>query len=119
MATSDQIERMQALRSTYEAAAQSADVGACVEANRRLHVFIDRIGDNEMAVDLLQGRFSLVDAYRRAAGYGANRLEMVIKQHRKLVEAIASKDEEKAAKASLEHTNSARLDLLKMLDRNA
>ena len=119
LVTRDQIDQMQALCSAYESAAQSADVGACVEANRRLHVFIDRIGDNSMAVDLLQGRFSLVDAYRRAAGYGANRLDVVIRQHRKLVEAIASRDEEKAAKVSLEHTNSARLDLLKMLDRGA
>jgi DNA-binding GntR family transcriptional regulator len=119
MASNDQIDHLQALCSAYEAAAQSADVAACVNANRRLHLFMDRIGDNEMAVDLLQGRFSLVDAYRRAAGYGVNRLDVVIKQHRKLVEAIASKDEEKAAKASLEHTNSARLDLLKMLDRSA
>ena len=114
-----QIDQMQTLCIAYESAAQSTNVGACVEANRRLHVFIDRIGDNEMAVNLLQGRFSLVDAYRRAAGYGPHRLDVVVKQHRKLVEAITSKDEEKAANASLEHTHSARLDLLKMLDLSA
>lgn len=119
LASSDQIAEMMALCDAYELVAQRSDVGACVEANRRLHVFIDGIGDNQMAVDLLRGRFSLVDAYRRAAGYGVNRLDVVIKQHRNLVNAIASKDEEKAAKASLEHTSSARLDLLKMLDRNA
>jgi DNA-binding GntR family transcriptional regulator len=119
LASPAQITQMRALCADYENAAGCADTAACVEANRRLHVFIDGIGDNQIAVDLLQGRFSLVDAYRRAAGYGVNRLDLVIKQHRKLVDAIASKDEDRAAKISLEHTNSARLDLLKMLDRRS
>lgn len=119
LATNSQIEQMQALSSEYESFAQSADIARCIEANRRLHVFIDEIGNNQFAGEFLQGRASLVDAFRRAAGYGANRLEIVVKQHRKLVNAIAAKNEERAAKASLEHTQSARLDLLKMLDRRA
>jgi DNA-binding GntR family transcriptional regulator len=119
LASTQQIDQMMALCAEYEAVAQRADTAACVEANRRLHTFIDRIGDNQIAVDLLQGRFSLVDAYRRAAGYGSNRLDIVVKQHRKLVNAIAAKDEDRAAKVSLEHTHSARLDLLKLLNQQA
>ena len=119
LATPDQIAQMRTLCAAFESAASSADAAACVEANRRLHVFIDGIGDNQIAVDLLQGRFSLVDAYRRAAGYGVNRLDLVVKQHRKLVEAITSKDEDRAAEVSLEHTHSARLDLLKLLAGHA
>lgn len=119
LATHEQVERMLVLCADYEAEALRADTAACVEANRRLHVFIDGIGDNQMAVDLLQGRFSLVDAYRRAAGYGTHRLDAVVKQHRKLVNAIAANDEERAGKVSLEHTHSARLDLLKILNQRA
>jgi len=112
MAIPEQVNRMMELASIYEAAAQSNDSAACVEANRNLHRHIDVIADNPLAVDLLQGRSTLVDAYRRSVGYGSGRLELVVEQHRKIVRAIAAGDEEKAAQAMLEHTDSSRLDLL-------
>ncbi|MES2944961.1 MAG: GntR family transcriptional regulator [Pseudomonadota bacterium] len=114
MAIPAQVNRMMELASVYEQAAQSSDISACVEANRSLHRHIDVIGDNPLAVDLLQGRSTLVDAYRRSVGYGTGRLELVVQQHRKIVRAIAAGDEEKAAQAMLEHTDSSRLDLLAM-----
>jgi DNA-binding GntR family transcriptional regulator len=116
MATTRQIDEMVALCDAFDSAARRREVSACVEANRRLHGFIDGIGDNQIAADLLRGRSSLVDAYRRTAGYGENRLDVVVKQHRKLVNAIASKNEELAASTSLEHTNSSRIDLIKMMN---
>ncbi len=115
LATPIQIDKMMALCTAYEDAARRNDVAACVESNRQFHVFVDGIGNNLIAVDLLQGRSSLVDAYRRTAGYGANRQDVVTKQHHKLALAIAARDEDRAAAVSLEHTNSSRLDLLKLL----
>ena len=112
LATSDQVNCMMKLASIYETTAQSNDIAACVEANRNLHRHIDVIADNPLAVDLLQGRSTLVDAYRRSAGYGSGRLALVVEQHRKIVRAVAAGDEEKAALAMLEHTDSSRLDLL-------
>ncbi|MBG6077256.1 GntR family transcriptional regulator [Polaromonas sp. CG_9.11] len=112
MAIPDQVNRMMELASIYETAAHSNDSAACVEANRNLHRHIDVIADNPLAVDLLQGRSTLVDAYRRSVGYGSGRLALVVEQHRKIVRAIAAGDEEKAAQAMLEHTDSSRLDLL-------
>ena len=112
MAIPEQVNRMMELASIYENAAQSNDPAACVEANRNLHRHIDVIADNPLAVDLLQGRSTLVDAYRRLVGYGSGRLDLVVAQHRKIVRAIAAGDEESAAQAMLEHTDSSRLDLL-------
>ena len=112
MAIPEQVNRMMELASIYENAAQSNDPAACVEANRNLHRHIDVIADNPLAVDLLQGRSTLVDAYRRSVGYGSGRLDLVVAQHRKIVRAIAAGDEESAAQAMLEHTDSSRLDLL-------
>jgi len=114
MAIPEQVNRMMELASVYEHAAQSTDTAKCVEANRNLHRHIDLIGDNPLAVDLLQGRSTLADAFRRSVGYGSGRLEMVVAQHRKIVRAIAAGDEEKAAQAMLEHTDSSRVDLLAM-----
>ena len=114
MAIPEQVNRMMELASVYENAAQSSDTAGCVEANRSLHRHIDSIGDNPLAVDLLQGRSTLADAFRRSVGYGSGRLELVVAQHRKIVRAVAAGDEEKAVQAMLEHTDSSRVDLLAM-----
>jgi DNA-binding GntR family transcriptional regulator len=113
-ATPEQVEELMALAVAYENAVASNDTAACVDANRALHRHIDVIGDNPLAVDLLQGRSALADAYRRSVGYGAGRLELVVAQHREIVEAIAAGDETRAARAMIEHTDSSRLDLLAM-----
>lgn len=114
-ATPAQVKQLQALSQAHEAAAAGGDVGACVQANRALHHFMDSLADNPPALEVLDARSSLVDAFRRARGYGGGRLDAVIAQHRKLVRAIASGDADKAARVALEHTESSRNDLLNLL----
>ena len=111
-ATPAQIERLQGLREAHESAVAGNDVAACVRANRELHHYMDGLADNSPALEVLASRSCLVDAFRRARGYGTGRLDAVVVQHRKLVRAIARGDAEKAAHAAFEHTESARRDLL-------
>jgi len=115
LATPAQVARMMDLSAQYESAALANDTALCVQANRELHRHMDGIGDNRIAVDLMQGRSSLADAFRRSVGYGSGRLDLAVKQHRKLVRAIASGNPDKAATAAREHTDSSRLDLLSMI----
>lgn len=112
LATAGQIDRMTELCAAYENAAQGGEASRCVSANRDLHRFVDAIAGNTMATELLQGRSSLVDAFRLQVGYGEGRLDVVIAQHRAMVHAIAAHDQDAAARASLQHTDSSRLDLL-------
>lgn len=114
-ATQEQVKQVEALNKAHEAAAAGGDVAACVQANRALHHFIDSLADNPPALAVLDARSSLVDAFRRAHGYGCGRLDVVIAQHRKLVRAIAAHDADKAARVVLEHTESSRRDLLNLL----
>jgi DNA-binding GntR family transcriptional regulator len=116
MATPQQIEQMVFLVETYEKAATGADTSACVQANRKLHRFIDGIADNALAVDMLDGRSSLVDAYRRTVGYGGGRLEVVLQQHRKILNAFINGDSDLAAQAVIEHVDSSREDLIAILN---
>lgn len=111
-ATPAQVEQMQLLCADFEHAAHAADATRCVAANRALHGFIDAVAGNSMATELLEGRSALVDAFRLQVGYGSGRLDTVVAQHRQLVAAIADADPDAAARVSLEHTDSARLDLL-------
>jgi len=112
LASAGQIDRMMELYEAYEITAQSGVASRCVAANRDLHRFVDAITGNSMATELLDGRSSLVDAFRLQVGYGEGRLDVVIAQHRSMVHAIAAHDEDAAACASLQHTDSSRLDLL-------
>jgi DNA-binding GntR family transcriptional regulator len=114
-ATAANIEAMYELSTQYEGAVASGDVPRCVTANRALHRYIDGISDNPLALEILDNRSSLADAFRRSKGYQAGRLDVVVAQHRKLVAAIASGDPERAAKVTLEHTDSSRVDLLSLL----
>jgi DNA-binding GntR family transcriptional regulator len=116
-ATPVDVQALQALCERHEAAAADNDVAACVQANRELHHSIDRLADNAPALEVLDARASLVDAFRRVHGYGGSRLDTVMAQHRKLVRAIARGDADKAAQAAVEHTDSARKDLLALLRR--
>lgn len=114
-ATPAQIDELVALEQQRIDAAEGTDTGACVAANRDFHRFVDGIADNPMAVDMLEGRSTLVDAVRRGKGYGVGRLDLVARQHQQLIEAIRRHDADKAAQAALQHTESSRQDLLAML----
>ena len=116
LATPEQVARLKQLAAAHEAAATGGDTAACVSANRALHHHIDSLAQNPQAMDVLDSRSSLMDACRRSLGYQPGRLDVVISQHRKLVRAIARGDEDKAAQASLEHTETARVDLVAMLN---
>lgn len=114
-ATPQQIEKLVQLEQERLDAANRADVRLLVSANREFHRFIDGIADNPMAVEMLEGRSTLVDAVRRSRGYGDGRLDLVAAQHRKMIDAVKRHDADRAAKAALDHTESSRQDLLTML----
>lgn len=114
-ATDEQIATMRTLAARHGQASDAGDVAGSLQANRELHRFIDSIPDNPVAVEMLEGRSHLVDAIRRSKGYGLQRLEAVRREHAEMIDAIAARDPERAAKAALAHTDSARLDLLAMV----
>ncbi len=114
-ATAADVKRLQALCDAHEAAASAGDVAAAVLANRTLHHTMDTLADNPPALEVLDTRASLVDAFRRLHGYGPGRLDSVIAQHRQLVRAIAKGDADRAAHVALSHADSSRNDLLALL----
>ncbi|CAN7415416.1 GntR family transcriptional regulator [Acidovorax sp. LjRoot194] len=107
-----QIAQMRLLSDQHFHALTAGDVPASVKANREFHRYVDSVAGNSLALELLEGRSSLVDAFRRSVGYGVGRLEVVRRQHDKLVDAIAKGDGDLAAQLILEHTDLARLDLM-------
>ncbi|GJG95111.1 GntR family transcriptional regulator [Cupriavidus pauculus] len=118
LATPEDLEAIDAARLRHEELVTGTDIGACVAANREFHRVFNGVAGNQPAVDVLGSRSSLVDALRRSLGYGAQRKEAVITQHRKLVAAVRKGDSALAAKVALEHAESARDDLLRMIEKS-
>jgi DNA-binding GntR family transcriptional regulator len=116
-ATPADVAKLQALCGVHEDAVANNDVAACIQGNRALHHFIDSLACNAPALEVLDSRSCLVDAYRRSIGFGHGRLDKVIAQHRRLVRAIASGDADKAAEVVFAHTDSSRIDLLSTMAR--
>lgn len=114
-ATDAQLETLDAAALDYEEAARSIDTARAVVANRRFHNHLETLAGNAAAVEMLQARSSLVDAFRRSRGYGPGRLDRVMQQHRRIVRAILKRDASAATEAVLAHTDSSRRDLLSLL----
>jgi DNA-binding GntR family transcriptional regulator len=96
----------------FERAAREGEVDAIVRANRALHRRINDTAQNGPAMEVLEGRSTLVDALRRSIGYRTERLTEVVAQHRAFLHALTARDPDRAAAAAIAHTMSARDDLL-------
>ena len=118
-ANPQQLQQLACLAQAHEDAVAGGDAKACVDANRDFHVHVDSIAGNTIALEILASRNSLVDAYRRAKGWGPGRLDAAIAQHRKLVRAITKRDGEAAARAAHDHTDSSRKDLLALVRQHS
>jgi DNA-binding GntR family transcriptional regulator len=104
----------------FESAARRRDVPALLEANRRFHTLLDGVAGNRQALALLRrGPTSLIDAARLHHGYGPARLAQVVKEHRALIEAMAARDGERAARLVFEHAMGAKADLLAQMAKRA
>ncbi len=111
-ATPADIARIEEAATEYERQTAAGEPHAAVMANRQFHRAINNLAGNVPAIEVLEGRSSLVDAVRAAIGYGGGRIDVVVMQHRALVAAIRQGDPEAAAKASQDHTESSKTDLL-------
>lgn len=95
----------------YDQAAEAGDEAALAAANRAFHGAIDRLSDNRMAIAMLEARAALVDAVRRACGYGPGRPRAATRQHRAILAALGRRDGEAAARAVMQHVAASWRDL--------
>jgi DNA-binding GntR family transcriptional regulator len=86
-----------------------------VAANRAFHAAIYTAARNPVAIAMMEARSTLVDSVRGAVGYGPDRLEQAIRQHRAIVAAIKRHDAERAGALAVAHTEASKRDLLARL----
>jgi DNA-binding GntR family transcriptional regulator len=111
-ATEDDILHITRFVEAYEQAVASKNIGQIVQANRALHQTINRIADNPLALEIFDGRSSLIDALRRSLGSRPGRLDEIIVEHRDILAAIASGDPDRSFRSAQHHTRRARDHML-------
>jgi DNA-binding GntR family transcriptional regulator len=111
-ATEDDILHITRFVDAYEQAVATTNIDQIVQANRALHQTINRIADNPLALEIFDGRSSLIDALRRSLGSRPGRLNEIVAEHRDILAAIASGDPERAFKSAQHHTSRARDHML-------
>lgn len=105
------LARLESALIEYEALPRS-DTAGLLRVNRRFHDTINDVADNPLALKTLADGRLLIEALRLRFGYGPNRIDEVISQHRAIYEAIARHDQEGAGRLAREHCKGASEDLL-------
>ncbi len=111
-----QARELAALADAYEAAAADGDQQAMLLANQALHRSIGVLADNSEASRYYEQGWELVIGLRNRFGFGAQRIAAITGEHRRMVEAIARRDQVQAARIVQEHCEGAKQDLLRQME---
>jgi DNA-binding GntR family transcriptional regulator len=102
-ATSRQIARLQAMVTAMDAACAQSDVKGFQQLNAGFHGALVEIAGNRRLLDIYQGLAKELQLYRRRGLMSARAMKASSREHRAIVEAIASHDAERAATAMEDH----------------
>jgi DNA-binding GntR family transcriptional regulator len=111
-----QARELAALADAYETAAADGDQQAMLLANQALHRRIGVLADNSEASRYYEQGWELVIGLRNRFGFGAQRIAAITGEHRRMVEAIARRDQVQAARIVQEHCEGAKQDLLRQME---
>ncbi|RJE82370.1 GntR family transcriptional regulator [Paracoccus onubensis] len=115
MIQSEDAVTLRNLATTFEEKAKIATPQELLQANFKLHNFINCIPNNSEAIFTLNRGRLLIETLRVRAGYGGTRIDAIIAEHRQLVDAICAHDQVAARGISQSHCDSARDELLKLV----
>lgn len=94
---------------------EANDVGAYYRANINFHTAIVEITGNENLLSMYEGICKRMSLFRKASLSIPGRLSDSLQKHRKIVEAITSKDPAKAGNVLRHHTLEAKKTLLRAI----
>ena len=114
--TDEELSTLDTLCSQHEVAAASGVAEDMSAANKAFHSFIAKVADNPEASYILDQGWELVISLRYRFGLSQDRTYEIVRQHRNIVEAIRSRDPERAMRAVQEHCDSAKDDLLSRME---
>ena len=104
--------RLEAIEDQFERAVENGDYSAALVINRDFHQTIYAEADNPEACALIERHWFLISALWRVYGYGADRFDGVISDHRFLIRAIAGRDGDTASAIMGAHVVKAKQELV-------
>lgn len=106
------------IQETVRAAVRSDDHDALLRRNNRLHDAISELADNPEAARILREGNSAITLLRNHIGFGVGRLDQIVDEHDRLLEAIFNRDATRAGRLAWLHAAGARDDMLSCLKEN-
>ncbi len=107
--TSDRLDQLRALIGRMEAAAADANTGEYYAANIAFHDTLAQFADNGKLLEIYRKLVNELSLYRRKTiERGGAILPTSVREHRKIVEAIAQKDGALAGRLMFEHALASR-----------
>ncbi|MFI4904021.1 MAG: GntR family transcriptional regulator [Burkholderiales bacterium] len=107
------IAGLEAIENVLEAHIARGDYAGVVAENHRFHQAINFVAGNADALPIIDRHWMLLAALWRAHGYGEARFAGVANDHRNLIGALATHDQEAASAIMGAHAAKAKLELMR------
>lgn len=111
-ASNKDIRELSEIQDRFDEAARQGDDIECSVLNGTFHRFINQRAGNDEITKIIENYGRLMSSIRRYVGYGRERADQVIKDHRKLIEAFRLRDADMAANITSEHLKTSCADIL-------
>jgi DNA-binding GntR family transcriptional regulator len=116
LAQPEHIETLTRIQAAYEAAVAAGSREGVIARNIEFHNAALAIRPNREALQILKRHHTLIRALRLKRGFGSNRLQRAIKEHRQLVDAYRRRSVEDAQTVSRLHLKHAYEELIDLFN---
>lgn len=113
-ATDEEIQQLQSLLVEIERSVEARDVDLLVELDTRFHDQLYKFSRNERLGQLLSTLREQIQRFRMQTLSNPARMRVALEEHRALVEALAARDAEAAARFAAQHIESAENSLMQL-----
>ena len=106
------IRRLESINEAFSKRIRISDVNDILSVDKDFHLTIYSYSENLIAIEIYQKYRNLIVTLRRRYGFTKRRMDEMIEQHARIIEALRSKDERLLEHLIKEHRKGAMIDLL-------
>jgi DNA-binding GntR family transcriptional regulator len=109
------LKQLNQLQKGYETAAAKKDYTGCLQFNKRFHSAIYELANNAEGLQILEKHWQLINTLRLTYGFGVERTNEVIEEHRAIISALENRNPIEVEAAAARHCVNAKADLLRQI----
>lgn len=113
-ASDEEIEQLERLLAEIAKAVEEKDAARLVELDTRFHDLLYKASRNERLGQILSSLREQIQRFRTQTLSNPARMRVALEEHRSLVEALAARDAEAAARCAAQHIESAENSLMEL-----